>query len=96
MVDSQLLPQGQVLENETSMSARQDDQEPSNLDNADDHGPSIAAGPAWLRPRLALRGFDEPERTSSRAINRCPFCAPIRTFRSGSARTCAARQDAIE
>ena len=42
MVDSKLLPQCQVLEHETSMSARQDDQEPSNLDNADDHGPSIA------------------------------------------------------
>jgi hypothetical protein len=37
-VDSQLLPQCQVLENETAMSARQDDQEPSDLDDADDHG----------------------------------------------------------
>jgi hypothetical protein len=42
MVDNQLLPQGQVLENETSMPARQDNQQPSNLDNADDHGPSLA------------------------------------------------------
>jgi len=40
MVDSQPLPQRQVLDNETSMSARQDDQEPSNLDDADQHGPA--------------------------------------------------------
>jgi hypothetical protein len=40
MADSQLLSQRQVLENETSMSARHDDQEPSNLDDADDHGPA--------------------------------------------------------
>jgi len=38
MVDSQLLPQRQVLENKTSMSTRQDDQEPSDLDDADGHG----------------------------------------------------------
>jgi hypothetical protein len=34
MVNSQVLAQRQVLENETSMSARQDDQEPSNLDGS--------------------------------------------------------------
>jgi hypothetical protein len=39
-VDSQLLPQRQVLEDETSMAARDDNQEPSNLNNADDHGPA--------------------------------------------------------
>jgi hypothetical protein len=36
----QLLPQRQVLEHETSVSARQQDQEPSHLDNADDQGPA--------------------------------------------------------
>ena len=40
MVDRQLLPQRQVLEHETSMSARHDDQEPRNLDDTDDHGPA--------------------------------------------------------
>jgi len=40
MADRQLLPQRQVLEHETAMSARQDDQEPSNLDETDDHGPA--------------------------------------------------------
>jgi hypothetical protein len=40
MVDRQLLPQRQVLEHETSMSARQDDQEPSDLNDTDDHGPA--------------------------------------------------------
>ena len=40
MVDSQLLAQRQVLEHETAMSARQDDQEPSDLDDTDDHGPA--------------------------------------------------------
>ena len=40
IVDSQLLPQRQVLEHETAMSARQDDQETSNLDDTDDHGPA--------------------------------------------------------
>ncbi len=40
MVDSPRLPQRQVLEDEISMSARQDDQEPSNLDDTDDHGPA--------------------------------------------------------
>jgi hypothetical protein len=40
MVDSQLLPQRQVLEYETAVSARQDDQEPSNLDDTDNHGPA--------------------------------------------------------
>jgi hypothetical protein len=36
-VDSQLLPHRQVLEHETSMSAHQDDQEPSSLDDTRDH-----------------------------------------------------------
>ena len=40
MVDSQLLPQRQVLEHETAMSACEVDQEPSNLDDTDDHGPA--------------------------------------------------------
>ena len=40
MIDSQLLPQRQILEYETAMSACQDDQEPSNLDDTDDHGPA--------------------------------------------------------
>jgi hypothetical protein len=40
MVDSHLLAQRQVLESETAMSARQDDQEPSNLDDTDDHAPA--------------------------------------------------------
>jgi hypothetical protein len=39
-VDRQRLPQRQVLEHETAMSARQDDQEPNNLDDADEHGPA--------------------------------------------------------
>ena len=39
-VDSQLLPLRQVLEDETSMTARHDKQEPSNLTHADDHGPA--------------------------------------------------------
>ena len=39
LVNSQLLPQRQVLERETSMSARQDDQETSDPDDADNHGP---------------------------------------------------------
>ena len=37
-VHRQLLPQRQVLEDETSMSARQGDQEPSDLDDTHDHG----------------------------------------------------------
>src|SRR4051794_8477213 len=45
LVDSQLLPQRQVLEHETSMSARQGDQEPSNLDDTVDHGPAYPARP---------------------------------------------------
>jgi hypothetical protein len=40
MVDSQLLPQRQVLERKTSMPACQDDQETSNLDDTDDDGPA--------------------------------------------------------
>ena len=40
MVDRQLLSQRQVLKDETAMSARQDDQEPSNPDEAGDHGPA--------------------------------------------------------
>ncbi len=39
-VDSQLLPQRQVLENQTAMSARENDQEPNNLDEPGDHGPA--------------------------------------------------------
>lgn len=45
IVDTQLLSQRQVLDNETAMSARQDDQEASNLDNAGDHGPAKLAPP---------------------------------------------------
>jgi hypothetical protein len=44
MVDSQLLPQRQVLEHETAMLAREDDQEPRNLDDTDDHGPACRLG----------------------------------------------------
>jgi hypothetical protein len=40
MVDSQLLPQRQVLEHETAMWACQDDQKSSDLDDTDDHGPA--------------------------------------------------------
>jgi hypothetical protein len=39
-LDGQLLPQRHVFEYETSMSARQDDQEPSNLNDTVDHGPA--------------------------------------------------------
>jgi len=39
-VDSQLPAQRQVLEHETAMSACQDDHQPSNLDDAQDHGPA--------------------------------------------------------
>ena len=39
-VDGQLLPQREVLEHETSMSAGQDDQEPSNVDDTVDQGPA--------------------------------------------------------
>ena len=39
-VDSQLLPQRQVLENQTAVSAREDDQEPNNVDEPGDHGPA--------------------------------------------------------
>ena len=45
MVDRQLLPQRQVLDHETAMSARQDDQEPSNLHDTGDHGQHSRLGP---------------------------------------------------
>ena len=44
------------------MSARQDDQEPSNLDDTDDPGPASPARHVWLRRRFMLRHFGEPQR----------------------------------
>ena len=62
MVDNQLLPQRKVLESETSMSARQNEQDPGNLDDADDYGPAY---PAQARVAGAAFGAVRSWRTTT-------------------------------
>ena len=56
-VNSQLLPQREVLENQTAVWARQNDQQPDNVDDPGDHNPAYpgtaqTAEGAWIRARL--------------------------------------------
>ena len=49
-IDSQLLMQRQVFEDQSAVPARENDQEPNNVDDPGDHQFSITGSAPWPRP----------------------------------------------
>jgi hypothetical protein len=89
-VDSQLLTQGHVFENPSAVSARENDQEPNNVDDPGDHRFSITvsahmAEARRMRHRLGLANHSVPEGVVS--LCSAGQASSIRTRRDESSAT---------